>query len=138
VVLILIRITELHPFLVINIHLFESTLITELKSHFFCFLQVQWLIDNYETAEGVSLVHVPPCTPNYLRHCNDYKLEPVNTANWAVPSEDWAPGWNISFDFSKSFQIEFIYFWWKNRGNFKYHYYVIRVSNRRRRWIKCR
>jgi hypothetical protein len=41
---------------VINIHLLESTLITELKSHFFCFLQVQWLIDNYETAEGVSLV----------------------------------------------------------------------------------
>ncbi len=47
---------------VINIHFLESTLITELKFHFF-FSQVQWLIDNYETAECVSLVHVPPCTP---------------------------------------------------------------------------
>ena len=46
--------------------------------------QVQWLIDNYETAEGVSL---PRSTlyAHYLRHCNEHKLEPVNAANWSVP-----------------------------------------------------
>jgi len=117
VVLILIRITELHPFLVINIHLFESTLITELKSHFFCFLQVQWLIDNYETAEGVSLVHVPPCTPIIWDTAMSTswsqsirQTDPFRFSFWDWEPDDWAPGWNISFDFSKSFQIEFIYF----------------------------
>ena len=43
--------------------------------------QVQWLIDNYETAEGVSL---PRSTlyAHYLRHCNEHKLEPVNAASF--------------------------------------------------------
>lgn len=46
-----------------------------------CCLQVQWLIDNYETAEGVSL---PRSTlySHYLRHCNEHKLEPVNAASF--------------------------------------------------------
>lgn len=43
--------------------------------------KVQWLIDNYETAEGVSL---PRSTlyAHYLRHCNEHKLEPVNAASF--------------------------------------------------------
>ncbi|KAG7223786.1 hypothetical protein INR49_026469 [Caranx melampygus] len=40
---------------------------------------VQWLCDNYEGAEGVSL---PRCTLyyHYLLHCQEQKLEPVNAA----------------------------------------------------------
>uniref|UniRef100_A0A8C2PVP6 Regulatory factor X, 1b (influences HLA class II expression) n=1 Tax=Cyprinus carpio TaxID=7962 RepID=A0A8C2PVP6_CYPCA len=42
---------------------------------------VQWLMDNYETAEGVSL---PRCTLycHYLLHCQQTKLEPVNAASF--------------------------------------------------------
>ncbi|XP_047484184.1 uncharacterized protein LOC125035917 [Penaeus chinensis] len=42
---------------------------------------VQWLMDNYETAEGVSL---PRSTlyNHYLRHCADHKLDPVNAASF--------------------------------------------------------
>lgn len=44
-------------------------------------LQVQWLLENYETAEGVSL---PRSTlyAHYLRHCSEHKLEPVNAASF--------------------------------------------------------
>ncbi len=44
-------------------------------------VQVQWLMDNYETAEGVSL---PRCTLycHYLLHCQQTKLEPVNAASF--------------------------------------------------------
>jgi hypothetical protein len=44
-------------------------------------LQVQWLIDNYETAEGVSL---PRSTlyNHYLRHCQDQKIDPMNPASF--------------------------------------------------------
>lgn len=44
-------------------------------------LQVQWLLDNYETAEGVSL---PRSTLycHYLLHCQEQKLEPVNAASF--------------------------------------------------------
>lgn len=44
-------------------------------------LQVQWLCDNYEGAEGVSL---PRCTLyyHYLLHCQEQKLEPVNAASF--------------------------------------------------------
>ncbi|KAH8035403.1 hypothetical protein HPB51_005127 [Rhipicephalus microplus] len=44
-------------------------------------IHVQWLIDNYETAEGVSL---PRSTlyNHYLRHCGEHKLEPVNAASF--------------------------------------------------------
>ena len=43
--------------------------------------QVQWLMDNYETAEGVSL---PRSTlyNHYLRHCNQNKLDPMNPASF--------------------------------------------------------
>lgn len=44
-------------------------------------LQLQWLLDNYETAEGVSL---PRCSlyNHYLRHCQEQKLDPVNAASF--------------------------------------------------------
>lgn len=43
--------------------------------------QVQWLCENYEGAEGVSL---PRCTLyyHYLLHCQEQKLEPVNAASF--------------------------------------------------------
>lgn len=42
---------------------------------------VQWLIDNYEVAEGVSL---PRNTlyNHYLRHCHDLKMDPMNPASF--------------------------------------------------------
>ncbi|MEQ2170715.1 hypothetical protein GOODEAATRI_003204 [Goodea atripinnis] len=42
---------------------------------------LQWLLDNYETAEGVSL---PRSTlyNHYLRHCQEQKLDPVNAASF--------------------------------------------------------
>lgn len=45
------------------------------------YVQVQWLLDNYEKAEGVSL---PRCTLyyHYLLHCQEAKLEPVNAASF--------------------------------------------------------
>lgn len=44
-------------------------------------MQLQWLLDNYETAEGVSL---PRSTlyNHYLRHCQEQKLDPVNAASF--------------------------------------------------------
>ena len=43
--------------------------------------QLQWLLDNYETAEGVSLAR---CSlyHHYLRHCQEQKLDPVNAASF--------------------------------------------------------
>jgi regulatory factor X 1/2/3 len=43
--------------------------------------QVQWLMDNYETAEGVSL---PRSTLyyHYLRHCQEQNLDPMNPASF--------------------------------------------------------
>lgn len=42
---------------------------------------MQWLCENYEGAEGVSL---PRCTLyyHYLLHCQEQKLEPVNAASF--------------------------------------------------------
>ncbi|MEQ2170590.1 hypothetical protein GOODEAATRI_001836 [Goodea atripinnis] len=42
---------------------------------------LQWLLDNYEMAEGVSL---PRCSlyNHYLRHCQEQKLDPVNAASF--------------------------------------------------------
>lgn len=42
---------------------------------------MQWLCENYEGAEGVSL---PRCTLycHYLLHCQEHKLEPVNAASF--------------------------------------------------------
>lgn len=76
-------------------------------------LQVQWLLDNYETAEGVSL---PRSTlyNHYLRHCSDNKLDPVNAAS-----------------FGKLIRSVFVGLRTRRlgtRGNSKYHYYGIRLK----------
>lgn len=43
--------------------------------------QLQWLLDNYETAEGVSLPR-SSLYNHYLRHCQEHKLDPVNAASF--------------------------------------------------------
>ncbi|XP_070564341.1 transcription factor RFX3-like isoform X3 [Ptychodera flava] len=75
--------------------------------------QVQWLVDNYETAEGVSL---PRSTlyNHYLRHCQEQKLDPVNAAS-----------------FGKLIRSVFLGLRTRRlgtRGNSKYHYYGIRIK----------
>jgi hypothetical protein len=42
---------------------------------------VQWLLDNYETAEGVSLPR-SLLYSHYMRHCTTSKIEPVNAASF--------------------------------------------------------
>ncbi|XP_066980337.1 DNA-binding protein RFX2-like isoform X2 [Macrobrachium rosenbergii] len=74
---------------------------------------VQWLLDNYETADGVSL---PRSTlyNHYLRHCADHKLDPVNAAS-----------------FGKLIRSVFLGLRTRRlgtRGNSKYHYYGIRLK----------
>eukprot|EP00118_Oscarella_pearsei_P014782 m.129196 g.129196 ORF g.129196 m.129196 type:complete len:818 (+) comp37969_c1_seq3:796-3249(+) len=74
---------------------------------------VQWLVDNYETAEGVSL---PRSTlyNHYLRHCQSGGLEPVNAAS-----------------FGKLIRSVFLGLRTRRlgtRGNSKYHYYGIRIK----------
>ncbi|XP_026328577.1 MHC class II regulatory factor RFX1 [Hyposmocoma kahamanoa] len=74
---------------------------------------VQWLLDNYETAEGVSL---PRSTlySHYLRHCASHRLDPVNAAS-----------------FGKLIRSVFIGLRTRRlgtRGNSKYHYYGIRAK----------
>ncbi|XP_034934606.1 DNA-binding protein RFX2-like isoform X3 [Chelonus insularis] len=74
---------------------------------------VQWLLENYETADGVSL---PRSTlyNHYLRHCSDNKLDPVNAAS-----------------FGKLIRSVFLGLRTRRlgtRGNSKYHYYGIRVK----------
>ncbi|XP_035826803.1 DNA-binding protein RFX2 [Aplysia californica] len=73
---------------------------------------VQWLIDNYETAEGVSL---PRSTLyyHYLRHCQEQGLDPMNPAS-----------------FGKLIRSVFLGLRTRRlgtRGNSKYHYYGIRI-----------
>ncbi|KAG7505212.1 MHC class II regulatory factor RFX1-like isoform X6 [Solea senegalensis] len=74
---------------------------------------VQWLLDNYETAEGVSL---PRSTLycHYLLHCQEQKLEPVNAAS-----------------FGKLIRSVFMGLRTRRlgtRGNSKYHYYGLRIK----------
>ncbi|KAH9493140.1 DNA binding protein [Bulinus truncatus] len=74
--------------------------------------EVQWLIDNYETAEGVSL---PRSTLyyHYLRHCQEQGLDPMNPAS-----------------FGKLIRSVFLGLRTRRlgtRGNSKYHYYGIRI-----------
>ncbi|KAJ8668157.1 hypothetical protein QAD02_009820 [Eretmocerus hayati] len=74
---------------------------------------VQWLLENYETADGVSL---PRSTlyNHYLRHCSENKLDPVNAAS-----------------FGKLIRSVFLGLRTRRlgtRGNSKYHYYGIRVK----------
>ncbi|XP_042899595.1 DNA-binding protein RFX2 isoform X2 [Parasteatoda tepidariorum] len=76
-------------------------------------IHVQWLIDNYETAEGVSL---PRSTlyNHYIKHCTEHKLDPVNAAS-----------------FGKLIRSVFLGLRTRRlgtRGNSKYHYYGIRVK----------
>ena len=54
---------------------------THPHGHVVVFLKVQWLVDNYETAEGVSL---PRSTlyNHYLQHCQANKLDAVNAASF--------------------------------------------------------
>lgn len=44
-------------------------------------MKLQWLLDNYETAEGVSLPR-SSLYNHYLRHCQEHKLDPVNAASF--------------------------------------------------------
>eukprot|EP00112_Aurelia_sp_Birch-Aquarium-sp1_P006269 Seg1694.8 transcript_id=Seg1694.8/GoldUCD/mRNA.D3Y31 product="Transcription factor RFX3" protein_id=Seg1694.8/GoldUCD/D3Y31 len=74
---------------------------------------VQWLLENYETAEGVSL---PRSTlyNHYLRHCTENKIDAVNAAS-----------------FGKLIRSVFLGLKTRRlgtRGNSKYHYYGIRVK----------
>ncbi|XP_057345728.1 DNA-binding protein RFX2 isoform X4 [Manis pentadactyla] len=74
---------------------------------------VQWLLDNYETAEGVS---VPRSSlySQYLRHCQECKLDPVNAAS-----------------FGKLIRSVFVGLRTRRlgtRGNSRYHYYGIRLK----------
>lgn len=74
---------------------------------------VAWLMENYETAEGVSL---PRSTlyNHYMRHCNENKLDAVNAAS-----------------FGKLIRSVFIGLRTRRlgtRGNSKYHYYGIRIK----------
>ncbi|XP_059485461.1 DNA-binding protein RFX2 isoform X2 [Neocloeon triangulifer] len=74
---------------------------------------VQWLVDNYETADGVSLPR-SNLYHHYLRHCTEHKLDPVNAAS-----------------FGKLIRSVFIGLRTRRlgtRGNSKYHYYGIRVK----------
>ncbi|XP_053467295.1 MHC class II regulatory factor RFX1a isoform X3 [Ictalurus furcatus] len=66
--------------LIVPFHASEST-VKEQRESLSSGPQVQWLLDNYETAEGVSL---PRSTLycHYLLHCQEQKLEPVNAASF--------------------------------------------------------
>uniref|UniRef100_A0A5F8G591 DNA-binding protein RFX2 n=1 Tax=Monodelphis domestica TaxID=13616 RepID=A0A5F8G591_MONDO len=74
---------------------------------------LQWLLDNYETAEGVSLPR-SSLYNHYLRHCQEHKLDPVNAAS-----------------FGKLIRSVFVGLRTRRlgtRGNSKYHYYGIRLK----------
>ncbi|XP_036898580.1 DNA-binding protein RFX2 isoform X4 [Sturnira hondurensis] len=74
---------------------------------------LQWLLDNYETAEGVSLPR-SSLYSHYLRHCQEHRLDPVNAAS-----------------FGKLIRSVFMGLRTRRlgtRGNSKYHYYGIRLK----------
>jgi len=76
-------------------------------------ITVQWLLENYETSDGVSL---PRSTlyHHYLRHCAENKIDAVNAAS-----------------FGKLIRSVFVGLKTRRlgtRGNSKYHYYGIRVK----------
>eukprot|EP00127_Corallochytrium_limacisporum_P004366 Clim_evm49s158 gene=Clim_evmTU49s158 len=73
---------------------------------------VGWLLENYETAEGVSL---PRSTlyAHYLEHCTMHNLDAVNAASFGKLIRSVFP--NL-----KTRRLG-------TRGNSKYHYYGIRV-----------
>lgn len=71
------------------------------------------MVDNYETAEGVSL---PRSTlyNHYMRHCNEHKLDAVNAASFGKLIRSVFTG-------LRTRRLG-------TRGNSKYHYYGIRVK----------
>eukprot|EP00102_Acyrthosiphon_pisum_P026868 XP_016664078.1 PREDICTED: DNA-binding protein RFX2 [Acyrthosiphon pisum] len=74
---------------------------------------VDWLMDNYEKAEGVSLLR-STIYDNYLTHCSETKFDPLN-----APS------------FGKLIRSVFTGLQTRRlgtRGNSKYHYYGIRIK----------
>lgn len=75
--------------------------------------QVAWLVENYETAEGVSL---PRSTlyNHYMRHCNEHKLDAVNAASFGKLIRSVFTG-------LRTRRLG-------TRGNSKYHYYGIRIK----------
>ncbi|CAF0875865.1 unnamed protein product [Brachionus calyciflorus] len=76
-------------------------------------ITVQWLIDNFEPAEGCSLRR-STLYNYYIHHCNEQKIEPVNPAS-----------------FGKLIRSVFLGLRTRRlgtRGNSKYHYYGIRVK----------
>lgn len=70
-------------------------------------------MENYETAEGVSL---PRSTlyNHYMRHCNEHKLDAVNAASFGKLIRSVFTG-------LRTRRLG-------TRGNSKYHYYGIRVK----------
>ncbi|XP_063704529.1 DNA-binding protein RFX2 [Culicoides brevitarsis] len=74
---------------------------------------VSWLMENYETAEGVSL---PRSTlyNHYMRHCNEHKLDAVNAASFGKLIRSVFTG-------LRTRRLG-------TRGNSKYHYYGIRIK----------
>lgn len=74
---------------------------------------VAWLMENYETAEGVSL---PRSTlyNHYMRHCNEHKLDAVNAASFGKLIRS-------VFNGLRTRRLG-------TRGNSKYHYYGIRIK----------
>lgn len=72
-----------------------------------------WLVENYETAEGVSL---PRSTlyNHYMRHCNEQKLDAVNAASFGKLIRSVFTG-------LRTRRLG-------TRGNSKYHYYGIRIK----------
>ncbi len=79
----------------------------------FLIIQVQWLVDNFEPAEGCSLRR-STLYAFYLQHCSEQKLEAVNPAS-----------------FGKLIRSVFLGLRTRRlgtRGNSKYHYYGIRVK----------
>lgn len=71
------------------------------------------MVENYETAEGVSL---PRSTlyNHYMRHCNDHKLDAVNAASFGKLIRS-------VFNGLRTRRLG-------TRGNSKYHYYGIRIK----------
>lgn len=74
---------------------------------------MNWLVDNYETAEGVSL---PRSTlyNHYMRHCKENKLDAVNAASFGKLIRSVFTG-------LRTRRLG-------TRGNSKYHYYGIRIK----------
>lgn len=70
-------------------------------------------MENYETAEGVSL---PRSTlyNHYMRHCNEHKLDAVNAASFGKLIRSVFTG-------LRTRRLG-------TRGNSKYHYYGIRIK----------